>query len=283
MSKQRAVVLLCVISSLGVLGWWLGSSAPVAPVSPAHAHVAVPKSADSQRGDAHAHADLIVPAELVPQLYAQRAHWYDPAPEAISADATPLQWHASCAHSPLSASNTLEALLKQLADWEWRDRTPDDILVEEIVQFWQHDGRYFQLAGRWQRDQPASYELTHFRADNPEMTLGVTQLPLPGDAPSAFDVLALGDYLDQSLRTVERQGAKRGARLLHAQPAGADGALDLKLSNGQILSFAFGAGQCLRRNAGDAICHCSSPDADPHSDAQASDHSPTEEPYRVVD
>lgn len=217
--------------------------------------------------------------------FRQQQHWYDAAQ--LDAEgrylprATPIQLDQSCAHYKELNHRTLESAIQAELGLTLTVPTPDDVLIEEIAQFWQHDGFYFQISGRWDKDIPASYQANYFRSSSADFRSNVEHLPLPATATrpapaGALDVIALGKYIDDVLAQAQKLGAKPGARLIHALPSGGDDTQDLKLNNGRVVSWMFGPGRCQLRTTGDAYCRCV---ADPNNPHETLD----KESYRVID
>ena len=280
-------------ASLIALFAWLLVSGPSISANKADAQenlsedvAPTPPQASAQVQPEHAHSHEI-PEELdfsSDTDFRQREHWYEPA--SVDAEgnylerATPMQLDASCANRPELAHATLESAIQAELGLSLKQATPDDVLVEEIAQFWQHDGQYFQISGRWDKDIPASYRVNHFKSRTADFSSDVEHLQLPGDAngftpPDVFDVLTLGRYIDDVLAQAQQRGASPGARLVHLLPSGGDETLDLKLNNGRVVSWMFGNGRCQLRTTGDAYCRCAAVSHPPHTE--------NKEPYRVID
>jgi hypothetical protein len=291
-SKKFVVVILTLLCAAGAWLWFARateSPLAVAPKNTAGAEVIQPEigAAHGDEQSEHAHE---IPAALdfsSSSDFHQREHWYEAAELDANgrylARATPLELDASCAQRKELAHPTLEAAVNAELGITLQDVTPDDVLVEEIAQFWQQDGFYYQLSGRWDKDMPAAYELNHFRSGSADFSADVEHLPLPADASGAaptgsIDVLSLGRYIDSVLALAQTQGASPGARLVHALPSAGDETLDLKLNNGRVVSWMFGSGRCQLRTTGAAYCRCVASDQTPNTQTPEN-----KEPYHVID
>ena len=192
--------------------------------------------------------------------FKQNQHWFEAGQILASgnfpASMTPLVLDQSCqSHSALRYAS-LEAAISDQLGFDVSQATPDDILVEDIAQFWTQNGRYFKLGGRWDRRLPALYEVNYFSAADAAFSLDVQNLPAPLALTGKLDIVSFGEYVDHVLQGIEISGGVRGARLVHAQPNADGPAHDLKLNNGRPISWAFGTGRCQRRNSGSAFCKC---------------------------
>jgi hypothetical protein len=268
-SKKILLTVLPLLLAAGAWLWFARSAenpAPIAPKSDAGAAV-VEHEAHEHGAEKHEHTHEIPEALDFSSStdFRQREHWYEAAELAADgrylARATPLELDASCVQRKELAHPTLEAAVNAELGITLQDVTPDDVLVEEIAQFWQQEGFYYQLSGRWNKDMPAAYELNHFRSRSADFSADVEHLPLPVDASGAspagsIDVLSLGRYVDSVLALAQSQGASPGARLLHALPNAGDETFDLKLNNGRVVSWMFGSGRCQLRTTGAAYCRC---------------------------
>jgi hypothetical protein len=220
-----------------------------------------------------------------PDDFRQQAHWFE-APN-LGADGlfpvkqTPMQIDASCAGRSELSHVSLEAALQANLGIDPREPTPDNVLVEEIAQFWQLSGQYFQISGRWDRDMPPRYVIHHFSASDPQFSENVKNLPLPSAqefvAPQGgLDLQSLGEYFERTIQDAKSAGASIGSRLVHAMPSPGDEAQDLKLNNGRVVSWMFGHGRCQLRTTGDAYCRCV-------SKSEVQPKSTEQEPFRVND
>jgi hypothetical protein len=192
--------------------------------------------------------------------FKQNQHWFE-AGQVLSSgnflsSMTPLVLDQSCqSHSALQHAS-LEAAISDQLGFDVSQATPDDILVEDIAQFWTQNGRFFKLGGRWDRRLPAMYEVNHFSAADAAFSVDVQNLPAPMALTGKLDIVSLGEYVDRVLQAIASSGGVRGARLVHARPNADGPAHDLKLNNGKPISWAFGTGRCQRRNSGSAFCKC---------------------------
>jgi hypothetical protein len=249
-----------------------------APVE--HSSIGSPEVARSSSD--HAHAALESLDFSSPDDFRQQAHWF----EASNRDAnglfpkqrTPLQVDASCLGRAELNHASLEEAVQASIGVDVREAAPDNILIEEIAQFWKADGKFYQISGRWDRDMPARYAMHHFSAADAAFSVDVKNLPLPDleneSAPNiAVDVQSLAEYVDALMIRVQAQGGVVGSRLVHAMPDASNETQDLKLNNGRIVSWMFGHGRCQRRTTGDAYCRC----------VADSTHPSTQEPFRVND
>ena len=192
--------------------------------------------------------------------FKQNQHWFEAgqlqANGRFSASVTPLVLDQSCMSEARLQHASLEAAISQQLGFDVSQATPEDILVEDFAQFWQQDGRFFKLGGRWDRRMPAMYDVNYFSAAEAGFSLDVQNLPPPLALTGSLDIVSLGEYVDRVLLQAEQAGAVRGARLVQARPEAGGPAHDLKLNNGRPISWAFGTGRCQRRNSGSAFCKC---------------------------
>ncbi len=292
---KRRLALLG-LATICVATWWLiQAGKPTLTVrdatpsarSPTPSVIVSPDSQSHRTSAEHDHSHH-APEALdfhSPEDFRQRDFWFV-APTIVDgkfpARATPMEIDASCDNRQELNAPSLEQAVQQMLALDVREVTPETILLEEIAQFWQFGNQYFQLSGRWDKEIPARYTLSHFVSDDATFSQNVRQLALPSNESLAAptpptDVISLGQYIDAVLQDAIAKGAQAGSRLVHAMPEAGNETHDLKLNNGQIVSWMFGSGRCQRRTSGDAYCRCIS--NDPTHSATAV----PEEPTRVTD
>jgi hypothetical protein len=283
-----ALTVVAILLLLGLMWQYVPESkapivsVPSVPAANTQAEQSTRTSAAEKPRPVHAHE---MPEGLdfdSPNDFRQQAHWFEaPVRDAaglFTKQNTAMQIDASCAGRAELKHSSLEDAVQASLGVDVREAAPDNILVEEIAQFWQAEGKFFQISGRWDRDMPARYAMHHFSADDAAFSSNVKHLPLPNTpqlaAPTtAVDVQTLGEYFDELMLSLQKKGAQIGSRLVHAMPDAGDEAQDLKLNNGRIVSWMFGHGRCQRRTTGDAYCRCVADSTLPS----------TEEPFRVND
>lgn len=267
------------------------SSAPTqsaAAKALAQAHALAARPANSSGGK-HQHT---IPAALnfeSAEDFRQQDHWFE-AGARTPANAgkflpsnTPLVIEASCQGRKELQYRNLEDALAEEAEFDIKQATPSDALVTGLTQFWRIGATYYQMNGRWDRDQPPTYRVTQFSASSADFSQDLRVLPLPDGVAAQVDVLTLGTALDREAgRAVAADGeSARGARLVQVfYPSSINGeTLDLRINNGRPVSWMFGNGRCQRRNNGDAYCRCLAPEA---QDGHVVENK-KEEKYRVRD
>lgn len=202
-----------------------------------------------------------------PQDFRMEANWF----KALSPNAdgrfptsnTPVKFDASCAGLRETSHTTLESAILKEAQFDPAQATPADALVQEIAQFWKLGDNYYKLAGRWERDQPATYRVHLFSAKNPDFSEPLRVMPLPEGLGAQVDLMTLGEALDREVTRAVGAGGERGARLtqvFYPSPSGNE-TYEVKLHNGQPVSWSFGHGRCQRKSDGDAYCRCVSSSA----------------------
>jgi len=263
---KRAWMALLGLAAVGAgFFWYAGSPPPPVQIAAndTEALAAIAKLRLPPEASAHATHTHDVPLALrfrSDDDFKQNQHWFEAgqvlANGHFQASLTPLVLDQSCGSEAKLQHASLEAAILQQLGFDVSQATPEDILVEDFAQFWQQDGRFFKLGGRWDSRMPAMYEVNYFSAADAEFALDVQNLPPPMALTGSLDIVSLGEYLDRVLLQAVQAGALRGARLVHARPDAQGPAHDLKLNNGRPISWAFGTGRCQRRNSGSAFCKC---------------------------
>ena len=215
------------------------------------------------------HSHLVSPAlQLVgPEYLEMRDRWFEPPTftnaQHFSPTTTPLVIDASCAHRAEmqrgSLEPTLESSIRRTVGIDTAQLIPLDALVQQVSQFWQHAGWFYQLSVRWEKDIPATYRIEYFRTRQADFQGVVERLSMPDSDP--LDMLSAAAKLDETLTEAESRGAVQGARLVHLLLGGEEGdsMQDLKISNGRPIAWMFGNGHCRARNDGTAFCRCIDP------------------------
>jgi hypothetical protein len=222
-------------------------------------------SASTSQQKTRKHSHMLSPALQLagPQYLEMHDRWFEsPAmagPQRFAMTATPLSVDSSCTRRAEMQHPTLESSIRSTIGVDTTQLIPLDALVQQASQFWQHDGWYYQLSARWEKDIPATYTLEHYRTRQADFQGVVERLPMTNSEP--MDALGLAARIDETLVAAESRGAVRGARLVHLLIGGEDGdALqDLKISNGRPIAWMFGYGHCRTRSDSTAFCRCVDP------------------------
>jgi hypothetical protein len=224
---------------------------------------------------AHSHgisAALQLEGVMYPELSAM---WFDApsfvGPDRFAASETPLQVDASCAGRTELKHRSFEAAIKATVALDTTQSVPTDALVQHVSQFWQHDGWFYQMSARWDKDIPATYVIEHFRSQHSDFEKQVERIASPQE-PNA-DILSVRAKIDSVVEQAEHGGARRGSRLVHVLLGGQEGdALqDLKIKNGRPIDWMLGHGRCRVNNDGNAFCRCV--DATQATEQQKHEHS----------
>jgi hypothetical protein len=269
-NRVQQIFIACVIAVLAVFALLAhreqrsAAAQAARPAPPALEALQLARAPAAEQGAQRVHTHEFPAALEMPSQedFQQPAHWmqahFEHAPGMFAPRATAMQLDSSCAGHALSQFSSVEQALSQLAGFNPAQMTPDDVLIEELVQFWQREARFYVLGGRWDRNVPAQYRITFFSAADAQFSKDVVSLPAPHwpSELTAMDIVSLGEYLDRVLQAEEAIGAKRGARLAHALPSVAQETHDIRLHNGLPVSWAFGDGRCQLRNSGIAHCRC---------------------------
>jgi hypothetical protein len=232
----------------------------------------------------HSHV-LSAALELIgPEYVELNNRWFDPptfVPSSTSAagaqqfasTTTPLVIDPSCATRAEMRAPNLEASIRNAVGVDTTQAVPLDALVQQVSQFWQRDGWFYQLSARWDKDIPATYTLEHYRSQGADFS-AVERISVNQAGP--MDAISMATRIDEGLANAEKQGAKRGARLVQLLLGGEEGdsLQDLKIHNGRPVAWMFGYGHCRLRNDGAAFCRCVDPAS--ASEAQKQEH-------RVID
>ncbi len=251
------------------------------------AHEAAAPSMQSATGkSSRKHSHALSPAlELLgPEYVELNNRWFDPpalvpssAPAAyaqqFAGTTTPLVIDPSCAARAEMRAPNLEASIRSTVGVDTTQAVPLDALVQQVSQFWQRDGWFYQLSARWDKDIPATYTLEHYRSQGADFS-AVERVNVIQAGP--MDAISMAARIDEALANAEKQGAKRGARLVQLLLGGEEGdsLQDLKIHNGRPVAWMFGYGHCRLRNDGAAFCRCVDPAS--ASEAQKQEH-------RVID
>jgi hypothetical protein len=295
-SKSRRWPIVALAAALGALGLlvFMGLprlSQPAGDASPTIAANTSTEAKPAPAGDGarsanlatharHKHSHAVSKALQLdgPDYLEFARHWYA-APQTDSkglfaATRTPIVADASCSARNEIKFATLESAIQAGVGVQSTQPLPMDALVQQVTQFWQLNGWYYQLSAAWDKDIPATYRVHYLRSREPAFGGEIERLPL--QASDGIDAPALAQLLDSMPRTAEAQGATRGARIVHLLLAADDGdALqDMKILNGRPTSWMFGYGHCRTRNDGVAFCKCTDP---------ATAHSHETAQHRVID
>jgi hypothetical protein len=261
--KRRTLQITAVsVVALSVLSWlvmWQANHPVEQAEQSAHA---TPASAGKAHADTH-HTHEVSPAlKLEGNQYKQLTQYWFEAPvlqnaQQFAPSSTPLAVDQNCAQRPEVAHSTLEAAITTSTGIDLTQTTPTDALVQQLTQFWQQEGWYYQLSAQWDKDSPATYRLNFFRAKQSDFANDVERLPL--EQSEGVDIVAAGQRMDTQVAKVT--GQARGARVAHVLLNGAQGDAmqDLKLVNGQPMAWMFGHGHCRVTQAGQAQCVCIDP------------------------
>jgi hypothetical protein len=265
----------------GILIWRVMVSDVVMParadVSQLHDSKHAEGSARRAEKKHHKHSHVISPTlQLEGAEYVEmQSRWFD-APtlataQRFAATTTPLSVDPSCARRAEMQHPTLESAIRQSVGVDTTQAVPLDALAQQVSQFWQHDGWFYQMSATWEKDIPATYNLQHYRTQQADFQGAVERLPVTG--AEALDALGMASRIDTALASAELRGAKRGARLVHLSLGGEEGdsLQDLKIINGRPVAWMFGHGHCRLRSDGTAHCRCI--DAATASKEQKREHS----------
>jgi hypothetical protein len=211
------------------------------------------------------HSHSISPElELVGSEYVElSSSWFDKpklaAPQQFVASSTPITVDASCSKRAEMAYPTLENSIRNSLGIDTTQSVPLDALTQQVSQFWQHDGWYYQFSATWEKDIPATYVLEHYRTKQADFQSAVERIAVK--TGGVIDALAMAAKIEEMTTDAEARGAKRGARLVHMLLGGVEGdsLQDLKLSNGRPVAWMFGYGHCRLRSDGTAFCKCVDP------------------------
>lgn len=235
----------------------------------------------------HKHAERPELVFETPQDFRIEANWFKAlSPNAdgrFPTSSTPVKFDASCTGLREATHTTLESAILKEAQFDPAQATPADALVQEIAQFWKLADNYYKLAGRWERDQPATYRVHLFSAKNADFSEPLRVMPLPEGLGAQVDLMTLGEALDREVTRAVGAGGERGARLtqvFYPSPTGNE-TYEVKLHNGQPVSWSFGNGRCQRKSDGEAYCRCVSSSS---REAQIAGHTDnTKEEHRAKD
>jgi hypothetical protein len=202
--------------------------------------------------------------ELVGSEYVEMSNsWFDKpklaAAQQFVASNTPITVDKSCAKRAEMAYPTLENSIRNSLGIDTTQTVPLDALTQQVSQFWQQDGWYYQYSATWEKDIPATYTLEHYKTRQADFQSGVERIAVK--SAGVIDALAMAAKIEEMTTDAEARGAKRGARLVHMLLGGTEGdsLQDLKLSNGKPLAWMFGYGHCRLRADGTAFCKCVDP------------------------
>lgn len=202
--------------------------------------------------------------ELVGSEYVEMSSsWFDKpklaAAQQFVASNTPITVDKSCAKRAEMSYPTLENSIRNSLGIDTTQTVPLDALTQQVSQFWQQDGWYYQFSATWEKDIPATYTLEHYKTKQADFQNGVERIAVK--SAGVIDALAMAAKIEEMTTDAEARGAKRGARLVHMLLGGSEGdsLQDLKLSNGKPLAWMFGYGHCRLRADGTAFCKCVDP------------------------
>jgi hypothetical protein len=258
------IALLTIASALV---WWARADEAATPAHTTNAgtHTLDQVSAKALHQSIRKHSHTISPAlQLVGSEYLEmRDRWFESpvmaGTQRFAATATSLFVDPSCARRAEMQHPTLESSIRSTIGMDTTQSIPLDALVQQVSQFWQHAGWYYQLSARWEKDIPATYTMEHYRTRQADFQSVVERLPIANSEP--MDALAMAARIDETIADAESRGAVRGARLVHLLIGGEEGdALqDLKISDGRPIAWMFGYGHCRTKSDGTAFCRCVDP------------------------
>jgi hypothetical protein len=284
MPKRNVIaVAIIVVLALAIgLGWQYWSdrhhesheahdAASPAATNASHSH--------NHRGKAKHSHDISAALRLEGPEYIDIAtRWFDPPvitkANQFVATSTPLNVDASCTRRGEMQYASLETSIRKSAGVDTTQPIPLDAIAQQVSQFWQHDGWFYQISAGWEKDIPAMYNLEYYRTRQADFQSGVERLPLANS--TKLDALSMGERIDEIVAEAEAKGAKRGARMVQLLLGGSEGdsMQDLKIHNGRPVAWMFGYGHCRLRTDGKAYCKCV--DAAKASQAQKGE-------YKVID
>ncbi len=256
-----------------------GENAETAHIGDIAAHKLEQVSTYTSQHKGHKHSHMVSPALQLagPEYLEMHDRWFESpvmaGTQRFAATATPLSVDPSCARRAEMQHPTMESSIRSTIGVDTTQLIPLDALVQQVSQFWQHAGWYYQISARWEKDIPATYTLEHYRTRQADFQGVVERLPI---ANEPVDALSMAAKIDETLADAETRGAVRGARLVHLLIGGEEGDTlqDLKISNGRPIAWMFGYGHCRTKNDGTAFCAC----VDPATASKEQKHE-----HRVID
>ncbi len=281
MTRTTRWALLAVVSALAIgAGLWswrdrgrietsesIAAQSPRATADETHAdardRAENPSPADDH-ADRHEHGEETPNVDL-------RAHYFETpslrdARTFASAD-TALLIEASCRAHPLMAkSGSAEQRLNALYAMNPRERFPEDLFYRSLIQFWRHEGQYYQLSAIWEIGLPPMYAVKLHRSPTPDFSAGVVEQPLSGagadDGAETMDAAAAAAYMAQLTNDYVAKGASLGLQIVEAEWPATDGKGRMRatLANGRPMSWGFPGGACVY-DADAAALRCRCPSA----------------------
>jgi hypothetical protein len=258
---------IAILLFAAMLAWRtiVGETAETAKIGDSAEHEVEQASANLTKPKTRKHSHMVSTALQLagPEYLEMRDRWFESpvmaGTQRFATTATPLSVDPSCARRAEMKHPTLESSIRSAIGVDTTQLIPLDALVQQVSQFWQHAGWYYQLSARWEKDIPATYTLEHYRTRQADFQGVVERLPMTNSEP--MDALAVAARIDETLVAAESRGAVRGARLVHLLIGGEEGdALqDLKISNGRPIAWMFGHGHCRTKSDGTAFCRCVDP------------------------
>lgn len=186
-----------------------------------------------------------------------RSHWFETAAltndERFAEAETSFTTEGSC--DQLNTAMSLEQNLNQLTAIDNRERYPEALLYHALTQFWHNGDHYYQFVALWERDQPATYRYEFYRAQDPQMSTGLTALELPLAVPKVRSVTTTNDYVRALVQQAQQEGASVGARIIEASPIIDRQQQHLTLVNSRISQWQGTDFSCSSSNQ-TALCSC---------------------------
>lgn len=186
-----------------------------------------------------------------------RSHWFETAAltndERFAESETSFTTEGRC--DQLNTAMSLEHNLNQLTAIDHRQRYPEALLYHALTQFWQNGDHYYQFVALWERDQPATYRYEFYRAQDPQMSTGLTAMELPLAVPKVRSVTTTNDYVRALIQQAQQEGASIGARIIEASPIIDRQQQHLTLVNSRVSQWQGPDFSCSSSNQ-TALCSC---------------------------
>ncbi len=279
MNRKIVVVIVLLIASATTTWFWRQSQSKesvalppqnVAGITPtSNSQPAAPTAVERMQAEEvreHAMEELAAtPYQDAPIFQPQNAHFAPPAmlsEHSFTTSLTKAILDPSCKareHKP-DASIPIETQLIETLGISGGARIPDDAFFESLTQFYQRDGRYYQISAVAKpASRPPRYRLEYYSAADAMMQADARSEALPFREPPEIDALSVKQLVETMLAAEQKQGATLGGRVLQVRVTGGENQEDQEIQffNGKPVQWAFGTGLCqLTANQDAAICRC---------------------------
>lgn len=171
-------------------------------------------------------------------------HWYDTPAKSVLFSQKPMAFNTETCRLRMTSENIFNT--RDFVDNRLKQaKALSESFFSDYTQFWQYDGRYYQLTAVWDHDLPASYRIEFYRSVDKQMRHSIEQLSIADVDMQQADALTVEYAFSDTVAAYKEKGALMGANikvgLLHDSK---QHAYEVTLLNGNPVIIAGHQVQC---------------------------------------